>query len=144
MKLRTPVVPTVRLEGGGIGCLGDGVRDGPFHELRPGIARRLTPSSTSGTPHKNWRLSAAIKGRKVRLCKDRLAFSGRPRRLVPGSVMRKVSLPKGVDQPRHLYFDGAAIEHFKAKAGNRAHQKLINEALKRGHPGQDLGTKWGV
>ena len=31
----------------------------------------------------------------------------------------------------NIYLDGAVIEHFKAKAGERGYQTLINEALKQ-------------
>jgi uncharacterized protein (DUF4415 family) len=31
----------------------------------------------------------------------------------------------------NIFLDGAVIEHFKAKAGDRGYQTLINEALKR-------------
>ncbi len=31
----------------------------------------------------------------------------------------------------NIFLDGSVIEHFKAKAGERGYQTLINEALKR-------------
>lgn len=31
----------------------------------------------------------------------------------------------------NIFLDGAVIEHFKAKAGDRGYQTLINEALKQ-------------
>ena len=31
----------------------------------------------------------------------------------------------------NIFLDGAVIEHFKSKAGERGYQTLINEALKR-------------
>ena len=33
-------------------------------------------------------------------------------------------------QRANIFLDGAVIEHFKAKAGDRGYQTLINEALK--------------
>ena len=31
----------------------------------------------------------------------------------------------------NIFLDGAVVEHFKSKAGNRGYQTLINEALKQ-------------
>jgi len=31
----------------------------------------------------------------------------------------------------NIFLDGAVVEHFKAKAGDRGYQTLINEALKQ-------------
>ena len=31
----------------------------------------------------------------------------------------------------NIFLDGAVVQHFKAKAGDRGYQTLINEALKR-------------
>ena len=49
-------------------------------------------------------------------------------------VLRKRSaggavLPK--KQRVNIFLDGAVIEHFKSKAGDRGYQTLINEALKQ-------------
>jgi uncharacterized protein (DUF4415 family) len=38
----------------------------------------------------------------------------------------------------NVFLDGAAIEHFKAKAGARGYQTLINEALKQAMQAETL------
>lgn len=38
----------------------------------------------------------------------------------------------------NIFLDGAVVEHFKAKAGNRGYQTLINEALKRAIQAESL------
>jgi uncharacterized protein (DUF4415 family) len=49
-------------------------------------------------------------------------------------VLRKRG-PTGAVLPNkqrvNIFLDGAVIEHFKAKAGDRGYQTLINEALKQ-------------
>jgi uncharacterized protein (DUF4415 family) len=49
-------------------------------------------------------------------------------------VLRKRS-PAGAVLPNkqrvNIFLDGSVVEHFKAKAGDRGYQTLINEALKR-------------
>ncbi len=39
-----------------------------------------------------------------------------------------------------MFLDGAVIEHFKAKAGGRGYQTLINEALKQAIAAGSLET----
>jgi uncharacterized protein (DUF4415 family) len=49
-------------------------------------------------------------------------------------VLRKRGAPGAVlpnKQRVNIFLDGAVIEHFKAKAGDRGYQTLINEALKQ-------------
>ncbi|MFT3717344.1 BrnA antitoxin family protein [Pseudorhodoferax sp.] len=38
----------------------------------------------------------------------------------------------------NIFLDGAVIEHFKAKAGDRGYQTLINEALKQAIQAESL------
>ena len=38
----------------------------------------------------------------------------------------------------NIFLDGAVIEHFKAKAGERGYQTLINEALKQAMQAESL------
>ena len=38
----------------------------------------------------------------------------------------------------NIFLDGAVIEHFKSKAGDRGHQTLINEALKQAIQAESL------
>ena len=49
-------------------------------------------------------------------------------------VLRKRD-PAGAVLPNkqrvNIFLDGAVVEHFKAKSGERGYQTLINEALKR-------------
>ena len=40
----------------------------------------------------------------------------------------------------NIYLDGAVIEHFKAQAGERGYQTLINEALKRAIQAESLAS----
>ena len=49
-------------------------------------------------------------------------------------VLRKRGVTGAVlpnKQRVNIFLDGAVIEHFKAKAGDRGYQTLINEALKQ-------------
>ena len=49
-------------------------------------------------------------------------------------VLRKRSMSGAVlpnKQRVNIFLDGAVIEHFKSKAGERGYQTLINEALKQ-------------
>lgn len=56
-------------------------------------------------------------------------------------VLRKRG-PGGVVLPNkqrvNIFLDGAVIEHFKAKAGARGYQTLINEALKQAIQAESL------
>jgi uncharacterized protein (DUF4415 family) len=38
----------------------------------------------------------------------------------------------------NIFLDGAVVEHFKAKAGDRGYQTLINEALKQSIQAESL------
>jgi uncharacterized protein (DUF4415 family) len=38
----------------------------------------------------------------------------------------------------NIFLDGAVVEHFKAKAGERGYQTLINEALKQAMQAESL------
>ena len=38
----------------------------------------------------------------------------------------------------NIFLDGAVVEHFKAKAGDRGYQTLINEALKQAIQAESL------
>jgi uncharacterized protein (DUF4415 family) len=49
-------------------------------------------------------------------------------------LLRKRSAASAVlpnKQRVNIFLDGAVVEHFKAKAGDRGYQTLINEALKQ-------------
>jgi uncharacterized protein (DUF4415 family) len=56
-------------------------------------------------------------------------------------VLRKRS-PAGAVLPNkqrvNIFLDGAVVEHFKAKAGDRGYQTLINEALKQAIQAESL------
>ena len=41
-------------------------------------------------------------------------------------------------QRMNIFLDGAVVEHFKAKAGDRGYQTLINEALKQAMQAETL------
>jgi uncharacterized protein (DUF4415 family) len=40
----------------------------------------------------------------------------------------------------NIFLDGAVVEHFKAKAGDRGYQTLINEALKQAIQAETIET----
>lgn len=40
----------------------------------------------------------------------------------------------------NIFLDGAVVDHFKAKAGERGYQTLINEALKQSIQAESLET----
>ena len=40
----------------------------------------------------------------------------------------------------NIFLDGAVVEHFKAKAGDRGYQTLINEALKQAINAESIET----
>jgi len=56
-------------------------------------------------------------------------------------VLRKRG-PTGAVLPNkqrvNIFLDGAVVEHFKAKAGDRGYQTLINEALKQAIQAESL------
>ncbi len=55
--------------------------------------------------------------------------------MAAGKLVLRKRGPTGVLLPHkqrvNIFLDGAVIEHFKAKAGDRGYQTLINEALKQ-------------
>ena len=55
--------------------------------------------------------------------------------IAAGKLVLRKRGPGGVVLPNkqrvNIFLDGAVIEHFKAKAGERGYQTLINEALKQ-------------
>lgn len=56
-------------------------------------------------------------------------------------VLRKRSAAGAVlpnKQRVNIFLDGAVVDHFKAKAGDRGYQTLINEALKQAIQAESL------
>lgn len=55
--------------------------------------------------------------------------------IVAGKLVLRKRNPAGALLPNkqrvNIFLDGAVVDHFKAKAGDRGYQTLINEALKR-------------
>ena len=55
--------------------------------------------------------------------------------IVAGKLVLRKRAAGGQVLPRkqrvNIFLDGSVIEHFKAKAGDRGYQTLINEALKQ-------------
>jgi len=55
--------------------------------------------------------------------------------IAAGKVVSRKRSASGAVLPHkqrvNIFLDGAVIEHFKAKAGDRGYQTLINEALKQ-------------
>ena len=55
--------------------------------------------------------------------------------ITAGKLILRKRRPSGAVLPNkqrvNIFLDGAVIEHFKAKAGERGYQTLINEALKQ-------------
>ena len=54
--------------------------------------------------------------------------------IAAGKLVLRKRGPSGAVLPKkqrvNIFLDGAVVEHFKAKAGDRGYQTLINEALK--------------
>ena len=54
--------------------------------------------------------------------------------IAAGKIVLRKRGPSGAVLPKkqrvNIFLDGAVVEHFKAKAGDRGYQTLINEALK--------------
>ena len=54
--------------------------------------------------------------------------------IAAGKLLLRMRGPAGALLPNkqrvNLFLDGVVVEHFKAKAGERGYQTLINEALK--------------
>jgi uncharacterized protein (DUF4415 family) len=59
-----------------------------------------------------------------------------------GKLVLRERAAKGALLPNkqrvNIFLDGAVIEHFKAKAGERGYQTLINEALKQAIQAESL------
>ena len=55
--------------------------------------------------------------------------------IAAGKLVLRKRGPSGVLLPNkqrvNIFLDGAVVEHFKSKAGDRGYQTLINEALKQ-------------
>ena len=55
--------------------------------------------------------------------------------IAAGKLVLRKRGPNGAVLPNkqrvNIFLDGAVVEHFKAKAGDRGYQTLINEALKQ-------------
>jgi len=55
--------------------------------------------------------------------------------IAAGKLVLRKRGPTGAVLPNkqrvNIFLDGAVVEHFKAKAGDRGYQTLINEALKQ-------------
>ena len=55
--------------------------------------------------------------------------------IAAGKLVLRKRGPSGALLPNkqrvNIFLDGAVVEHFKAKAGDRGYQTLINEALKQ-------------
>ena len=55
--------------------------------------------------------------------------------IAAGKLVPRKRVPIGAVLPNkqrvNIFLDGAVVEHFKAKAGDRGYQTLINEALKQ-------------
>ena len=55
--------------------------------------------------------------------------------IAAGKLVLRKRAPNGAVLPNkqrvNIFLDGAVVEHFKAKAGDRGYQTLINEALKQ-------------
>jgi uncharacterized protein (DUF4415 family) len=55
--------------------------------------------------------------------------------IAAGKLVLRQRGPRGAVLPNkqrvNIFLDGAVVEHFKSKAGDRGYQTLINEALKQ-------------
>ena len=62
--------------------------------------------------------------------------------ITAGNLVRRKRGATGAVLPNkqrvNIFLDGAVIEHFKAKAGDRGYQTLINEALKQAIQAESL------
>ena len=62
--------------------------------------------------------------------------------LAAGKLVLRKRAPGGAVLPNkqrvNIFLDGAVVEHFKAKAGERGYQTLINEALKQAMQAESL------
>ena len=64
--------------------------------------------------------------------------------LAAGKLVLRKRGPTGAVLPNkqrvNIFLDGAVIEHFKTKAGDRGYQTLINEALKQAIQAETIET----
>ena len=64
--------------------------------------------------------------------------------LAAGKLVLRKRGPTGAVLPNkqrvNIFLDGAVIEHFKTKAGERGYQTLINEALKQAIQAEAIET----
>ena len=64
--------------------------------------------------------------------------------LAAGKLVLRKRGPTGAVLPNkqrvNIFLDGAVIEHFKTKAGDRGYQTLINEALKQAIQAEAIET----
>lgn len=62
--------------------------------------------------------------------------------IASGKLVLRKRGPAGTVLPNkqrvNIFLDGAVVEHFKAKAGDRGYQTLINEALKQAIQAESL------
>lgn len=62
--------------------------------------------------------------------------------IAAGKLLLRKRGPAGAVLPNkqrvNIFLDGAVVEHFKAKAGDRGYQTLINEALKQAIQAESL------
>ncbi len=62
--------------------------------------------------------------------------------IAAGKLVLRKRGPVGAVLPNkqrvNIFLDGAVVEHFKAKAGDRGYQTLINEALKQAIQAESL------
>jgi uncharacterized protein (DUF4415 family) len=62
--------------------------------------------------------------------------------IAAGKLVLRKRGPAGAVLPNkqrvNIFLDGAVVEHFKAKAGDRGYQTLINEALKQAIQAESL------
>jgi uncharacterized protein (DUF4415 family) len=62
--------------------------------------------------------------------------------IAAGKLVLRRRGPAGAVLPNkqrvNIFLDGAVVEHFKAKAGDRGYQTLINEALKQAIQAESL------
>jgi uncharacterized protein (DUF4415 family) len=64
--------------------------------------------------------------------------------IAAGKLVLRKRGPTGAVLPNkqrvNIFLDGAVVEHFKAKAGDRGYQTLINEALKQAIQAETIET----
>ena len=64
--------------------------------------------------------------------------------LAAGKLLLRKRGPTGSASPNkqrvNIFLDGAVVEHFKTKAGDRGYQTLINDALKQAIQAESIET----